>query len=54
MLTNLHWLVLGLVAVRELGVPELLASEMDVDLTDIEAVCNDLAALGWIERVALN
>jgi hypothetical protein len=53
-LTSLHWLVLGLVTVREIGIPERLASEMHLDLEEIETVCNDLATLGWIERVVIN
>ena len=50
-LTSLHWMVLGLVSVRKIGAPERLASELDLDVDDVEAVCGDLEMLGWIQRV---
>ena len=50
-LTSLHWLVLGLVSSWEFGMPERLAAEIGIEVADIEAVCQDLENLGWIQRV---
>jgi len=53
-LTMLHWIVLGLVSVWEIGPPERLASEIGIELADVEAVCRDLETLGWIRRVQMH
>jgi hypothetical protein len=53
-LTSLHWIVLGLVSVRKISAPERLASELELDVTDVEALCGDLEMLGWIQRVELH
>jgi hypothetical protein len=53
-LTNLHWLLLGLVSANKIGVPERLAAELDIDVDEIETLCGDLEMLGWIERVEVH
>jgi hypothetical protein len=53
-LTSLHWLLLGLVSVRKIGVPERLAEELDVDLDQVETLFCDLEMLGWVERVEVH
>jgi hypothetical protein len=53
-LTSLHWILLGLVSVRKIGVPEKLAAELDVDVDQVETLCGDLEMLGWIERVEVH
>jgi DNA-binding MarR family transcriptional regulator len=52
-LTHLHFVVLGLVSTWEFGPPESLATEMGIDVEDVEALCRDLEQLGWIRRVPL-
>ena len=53
-LTRLHWIVLGLVSTWEIGPPERLASEIGIDVADVERVCQDLENLGWIQRVGMH
>jgi len=53
-LTSRHWLLLGLVSSRQIGVPEKLAEDLDVDLDELERLCDDLEMLGWIERVGVH
>ena len=53
-LTQLHWLVLGMVSTSEFSPPERLASEIGIDIADVERVCQDLEDLGWIQRVEIN
>jgi len=53
-LTRLHWVVLGLVSRSEISPPEQLASEIGIDVADIESICQDLEELGWIQRVGMH
>ncbi len=52
-LTTLHWVVLGLVSAWKFGPPERLASQIGIDVEDVEQVCADLERLGWLRRVEL-
>ncbi len=53
-LTELHWVVLGLVSTWGMGALDVLASELDLDVDHVERLCGDLEALGWIERVGVH
>jgi hypothetical protein len=53
-LTSLHWLLLGLVSSRQIGVPEDLAAELQLDVDEVETLCGDLEMLGWIERIKVH
>ena len=53
-LSELHWIVLGLVSTWGIGPLEHLASELALDVAHVERLCGDLEALGWIERVGLH
>ena len=53
-LTSRHWVLLGLVSARKIGVPEKLAEELDTDLEEIESLCGDLEMLGWLARVEVH
>jgi len=46
--------VLGLVSRSEISPPEQLASEIGIDVADIESICQDLEELGWIQRVGMH